>query len=336
MASLEERFLRFARQLPYAEAIDELELTPEQERAKHADFFFKNRAVIVEVKTLKTNTKPKIDQILEPYRNTPAWPEFYGKWDLNKVLAHLPEPDRIRQEIANAVASAVPELVRRANQQLRATKTTFNRPNAEGVLVLLNDILDALPPETIIGILDRELGKRTPDGTSRYPAIRFTWMMAETHTVPLVPGVLNGYPMALLENPHHPGTPTTRDYLLGLGEPWASFNHLPLAVAPNVPFHSEPAARPPAGPQRRQEHWEAAYRARPYLQHLPKTELFAHGARLIRELAPHFRKDGTKLPIPQRNELFEQVTHFMQEINDRGIPLPEWGPQVRDRVALEG
>jgi len=334
MPSLEERFLAFARQLPNAEAIDDLELTREQERAKRADFFLQARTIIVEVKTLKTNTQPKIDKLLKPYRETPAWPEFYGKWDLSKVVACLPDADRLREEIANAIASAIPDLVRRANRQLRETKTSFNLPTSEGVLVLLNDGLSALPPETIIGILDRELGKRTSLGTPRYPEIAFTWMMAEPHTVPLVPGVLNGYPMALLENPHHPGTSTTSDFLLGLGEPWAAFNHIPLAIAPIVPFRSQRPPEPPAGPQRRQEHWEAAYRARPYLHHLPNPELFAHGARLVSELAPHFLKDGTKLQIPRRNELLEQVTHFMQEINDRGIPAQEWGPLISQGISI--
>ena len=48
--SLKERLPLFARQLPGAELIDELILTPEQQQAQKADFFFEQRRMYVRQK----------------------------------------------------------------------------------------------------------------------------------------------------------------------------------------------------------------------------------------------------------------------------------------------
>ena len=77
--TLEERFITFAKGLGEAEFIDDLTLTPEQQAAQKADFFFNNRTIIGELKSLKTSTEDKVEAILKPYEDTPEWPHFYGE-----------------------------------------------------------------------------------------------------------------------------------------------------------------------------------------------------------------------------------------------------------------
>lgn len=73
---LELDFLRFASSLRGAEYIDDIPMTEEQALAEKADFFFNERSVVCEVKTLQTDTEPKIESVLEPYRGTKEWPVF--------------------------------------------------------------------------------------------------------------------------------------------------------------------------------------------------------------------------------------------------------------------
>ncbi len=126
--NLEGRFKVFLRDLEGAESIDDLELTPEQERANKGDYFFAGRTVIGELKALYEDTASKIESILAPYQETPEWPVFFGKQDLNKVLQHLPDGDKIRAKIFGTITRSIEAVVEKANRQIRATKETFELP----------------------------------------------------------------------------------------------------------------------------------------------------------------------------------------------------------------
>lgn len=142
--NLEGRFKVFLRDLEGVESIDGLKLTPEQERANKGDYFFAGRTVIGELKALYEDTASKIESILEPYRETPEWPVFFGEQDLNKILRHLPDGDKIRAKIFGSITRSVEAVVEKANRQIRATKGTFGLPDAGGLLIILNDAVDIL------------------------------------------------------------------------------------------------------------------------------------------------------------------------------------------------
>ncbi len=96
--SLESRFIAFVKNKDDAECIDDLHLTSEQIQAKKGDFFFKDRSVICELKSLKKDTSSKVDEILSPHRNRPEWPTFYGGWKVSNILKHLPEGEQIGEK----------------------------------------------------------------------------------------------------------------------------------------------------------------------------------------------------------------------------------------------
>ena len=57
---VEARLNRFVKNLTGAECIDDPAFTPEQQRARKADFFFEERRGVCELKMLLQNTATKI------------------------------------------------------------------------------------------------------------------------------------------------------------------------------------------------------------------------------------------------------------------------------------
>ncbi len=60
--TLTEKFISFVRSYEGAEIIDDLLLTPEQQAAQKADYFFNGRTIIAEQKSLEISTAHKIER----------------------------------------------------------------------------------------------------------------------------------------------------------------------------------------------------------------------------------------------------------------------------------
>lgn len=114
-----------------SESIDDLTLTREQQRANKADYFFEGRSIIGELKTLYSDTAPKVEAILAPHKERPEWPIFFGQQELQKILRHLPDRDEVNAKIIQAITDSIERVVEKANRQIRATKETFGLPGAD-------------------------------------------------------------------------------------------------------------------------------------------------------------------------------------------------------------
>jgi Uma2 family endonuclease len=96
--TLENRFKSFLDTLEDVENIDNLTLTQEQRNANKADYFAKNRNLIIELKSLETDTEQKLEKILLPHRSRPEFPEVWGGQEVYKILKHLPDGDDINTQ----------------------------------------------------------------------------------------------------------------------------------------------------------------------------------------------------------------------------------------------
>lgn len=83
---LDTRFKEFLDTFAGIENIDNLNLTQQQKDESKADYFAENRQLIIELKSLETDTEHKIEKILEPHRSRPEFPDFFGKWQVSKIL----------------------------------------------------------------------------------------------------------------------------------------------------------------------------------------------------------------------------------------------------------
>lgn len=330
--NLEGRFKVFAKSLEGAECIDDLPLTPEQKRANKADYFFNNRKIISEFKALQTDTSDKIEAILAPYRETPEWPLFFGAQEIQKILQYLPEREKINERIINAVTESIEGIVEKANRQIRMTKATFNLPDAGGLLVIFNDLVDIFSPEIVAYRVRKSLNKRTPAGELRFPHVSDVLIINGAHYAQLNP-TLQGVPILTMPN-DVPEAGMVEEFVSSLIQKWGAFDRMPLI---NIDSQKAPAfefkkfsddAKERSGPITVHDFWRREYRKRPYLRPLGKEDLFRHGRQVFEELTPCFLKGVTRPPRERMDYLMARFTHFLEEIHVRGIDMREWTPSL--------
>lgn len=330
--NLHPHFMNFIRSVPSVELIDDLPLTDEQRKTKKADVFFEERTIVVEVKLLATDTAHKIDPILAPYRDTEHWPVFYGRWPISKILAHLPDREKLNRKIYEAVTRSIENLVADANRQIRETKASFGLPNARGVLIVLNDTIDILSPEVIAEKVWRTLEKRTPHGTIRFPEIGYSWLLCETHSTPILPG-LNALLSVNVEHPQVKDDGTLARFMDDLQHRWSAFNRMPMfhgevaSGMSDIPVEPFKAARENDGRVRRQDLWRMQYADNPYLRPMSDDELLAYGGKLTCQVGKGFLV-GQNVPREQTRAGLEKWTHFIEEVNFRGIDLRRMKPHL--------
>lgn len=343
----EHRFIAFAKTLLGAEYIDQMDLSLEQTKARKADFLFDNRRIICELKSLKTDTGGKVEEILSPHRARPEWPIFFGSVEVQKILKYLPDRDRINRQLFDAVTTAIKDLTRSANSQIRQTKDTFELPSAGGMLVILNEFIDILSPDVIAHKIDELFRKKTPDGESWFPHINAVWIINESHYQEVAPD-LEAIPALIMTNNLVPDLVNVASFIDSLQPKWAHFNGAPLirmegGYLDNINFQSMKKKRQKTAETiPRHEMWRRQYRRRPYLRALSKQELMEYFERLLTAMGPGFLKGATEKQRSLMTELMEPWTHFLEEVNLLGLDMREFspvtkglGPKIQETVGVD-
>jgi hypothetical protein len=322
--NLEERFKIFLRDLPGTESIDELALTREQEEAQKADYFLANRTIIGELKALYEDTTSKMEAILAPYRETPEWPIFFGEQELERVLQHLPDRDRIRATIFRAITRSIEAVVEKANRQIRETKRTFGLSEAGGLLIIVNDAVDILAPDVVMYRIRRALNKRR-DGKPRYENVAAVMLIGGAHYTQLKPD-LKGIPILIIPNAV-PQAAHIEAFIGELNRKWAAFERVPFIPVPvedvtKLKFKaSNMDAKEATQPLTRQRYWSLLYKRNPYLRSLSEDELLEFGGRALEEVAARTIKGAPQTPFEQMESKFIRWSNFLDEVNHRGTDM---------------
>ncbi len=228
--NLDGRFDVFARNLEGAESIDDLILTYSQkEKLKGkdiADYFFNNREIICERKSLQADSSSKIEKVLEPYMNTPDSPIFYGEHSLEQILAYLPDKDKINAEIVDAVTDSIERAFEKAHRQIRETKEIFDLPNANGLLIILNDLIDVLTPDVIVYRVRKCMNKRTASQQIRFPHVTAVLIVHTAHYMQVNPQY-QGLPILAVPS-GRTGSNEVMEFLDDLIPKWSTFEGHPL------------------------------------------------------------------------------------------------------------
>lgn len=323
--SLETRFTRFLTDLPGAEAIDCLDLPTDPERRRKADFLLAHRQVIVELKTLTEDTSHKIEAIADNHRDREDWPHFYGTADVRKMLANLPDGDSIYRGMVNALGRSIETAVRSAEEQTTHTRHVLNLSGAASLLVILNESIDVLDPY-VVGRRVAQLMGRPRTGKSSAAKLDFVWLLFESHTMGVVQG-RPAVPCILISGEGKGNFPWFTEFHSDLVRRWSEANG-GITVEVDEPDLSkirfvptEVATTPPPTQLPRHEVWRSQYHARPYLRSLSDDEVLARGSDILRRLMPHFLKSGPGYAAEVVNPLMEEFTHFLEEMNSRGLEI---------------
>ena len=215
------RFTNFLDSQAGAECIDSLDLTPEQAGAEHADYFLQARHIVVEIKSLETDTAHKMQPILAPHMERPEFQEIPSR-GLDAVLEMIHDGNQIRDAIFRAITESVEGVVEKANRQIRETKRTFDIPDAYGLLVVLNDAVLILPPTTVAKRVAHCFIKRTVTGDRRFPEIDAAWLLNERHLTQI--GGRRAVADIIIQNSQNNRGKYTSAIADHLSEKWAAFN----------------------------------------------------------------------------------------------------------------
>jgi hypothetical protein len=332
--TLEERFIEFARNLKSAEIVDELNLSQEQNKAKKPDFFFFERQFIGEMKSIKKDMKPKVQAILDKHKDRPEFPVFFGEWDSNKILKHLPDGDSINKEMLEAATTALEDHVEKANRQIREAKKVFEIIESEGILIVLNDCIEILSPDLMVYKIHQLLKKKDRSGNARYPDLSVVWVISETHTLKTEMGQ-EFLPCIVIVNDYSPSYQEANKYVSWLQRKWASFNNIPFfkSTFADIPLSEFSGQKEISSSEMipRSEIWKKQYLRTPYLRHLDKEELLIHFQKISSETMPAFLRGTHEKPSQVKvNKLMEIFTHFIEEINYRGIDFREFSPKLQE------
>lgn len=329
--SIEERFFRFVAGYPRAELVDSLALTDSQRRSKKVDVFFDDRQLLAEVKSLEADVGPKIDRVLEPYRDRPDFPLFFGKWPIDEILKRLPEGEQLRQKLYEKISDRVAEIVADANAQVRVTKESFDLPSAHGLLIILNDSVAVLDPRVVAHRVAQTLSKRKPTGDLRYDEIGGVWILGEIHRIQLSPQ-LQGIPAVIMAHPVKPDD-VVMQFLSDVQKPWATFAGLPLVEVPDGSFANlkfQLVSEHTPQPNTLSAFWRRRYGDDPYLSDFSDDDLVLYGARLIFEMSLIQQS-----AFPSKGALLRSIRRYgdlNEELNRRHIEVR----LIRQRADLEG
>jgi hypothetical protein len=319
--------IQFLEAQPGAENVEKLEQTAAQKQSKQVDFFLQHRTVLCELKSIQTSTESKVNALVEPILERPDAPKFYGEVRLDKIARQMPDGEQIIRDAYEEVVSSMQGFVRKANQQIRASKIAFNLPAAAGGLIMVNDQVKILSPEVMVSRVSELLRKRTAEGGFAFPEIEAVLVVNETHVVATGPGV-KGPLMALVTR----DAPGKAGEVLGALMPvWAqahgqAYQEMDAELLATVPMKENAPA--PSGPKRMtwQEGWERQYRNYPYLRWHTTDELKAYYWRVLESFAAGIMIGATAEEKAMLPQIVELQTHFLEEARERGLDFRTLGP----------
>lgn len=230
--ALEKRFIAFCNTYPGAEAIDGIVLTQQEEalrqtsNLKRADFFFDNRDFICEIKTLQIETSGKLVAIMQQVGLDPATlPD--GTHIIEQLFQKLPQGSTLLRHALKLVMTPLINDFNKAVKQIRDTKTLFNVPNADGVLIILNDTVTIGGQPLVYKRLNQRLLKKDGGGTPFHVDMNQVLYVGETHVLETASGDMAV--SVTLNNPHSPSKHGAEAFVFRLIEAWAAHNCIPFS-----------------------------------------------------------------------------------------------------------
>ncbi|MCS6316188.1 MAG: hypothetical protein H8K05_00055 [Nitrospira sp.] len=324
MSTLEERFKRFLSTLPGAENVDEVIPSGSFPNRERADYLLQNRKIVIELKSLQTDTSHKIEKELAIHRDREDFPLMYGEVELKRLLSHLPDGRDINRRIYRNVTRSIEEAVKKAERQITDTENILGLKHTAGLLVILNQSIEILDPTLVVRriseLLCNRSGRSTPNSS-----IDFVWLLLESHSIKL-DGMPEGNLSTLLEGTDSSSFDWFFPYFDVLQRGWSNFCGQKLYSSPHTKRIDELSFRPVSKKVRKEKgllkRYEAdhqQYDLMPYLQHKSDAELRAHGDNVYRSLRAFFKKGAIRRSESEFKALKLAWSHFLRETQQRGI-----------------
>lgn len=309
-SDMETRFHTFALTVEGAEAIDDLLLDTRE--GQRADYLWRSRSIIVELKVLRGDPQVKVDSTFDELSKRHDYPVIFGQVAAHKVLAHLPDGAEQLRRLHQKVMRSVEAAFRDAKGQIANTKRILGLDDSLGILVLLNPDIEALDPIDVGREISRLMQQRQGD----IWAVDVVWLLSEAHAVG------GADPCIIIEGDKVERFSWADAFLSALNTHWGAFNNSPVLTSDarlltDLPMRRKSEQR--TGPLTNEQRWRANYRANPYLSQLDDDTVRSFGETAIGDLMPYFLVGGPRKSMAELEPLFERWTHFLEEASDRGL-----------------
>ena len=178
-----DRFKAFCRQYPRAEEIDKLVKCMDVPMgAKIADFLFADRTIVCEIKTLTTETAEKLAAFMSESGIDPS-ELTQGRHDVVELFLSLSDGEAKLKKAITIATTPVADGLDDAEKQIRDTKTLLGRGDADGLLVILNDLVELASPPLVKARLEQRIAKNGSDGTPYHANVNHVIFICEKYVL---------------------------------------------------------------------------------------------------------------------------------------------------------
>ena len=303
---------------------------------KRPDFACLKGLLAIELKSLETDPKERLENALEAEKVSAEWPMFFGTWPSDSILKHLSNSDTLRKKLLDRLGRALVTHVKKANDQLGHHAARVQRQNLVRLLILLNEDHSEYAPDVVCYSVQRELKRKNKDGSYRNDQIDAVIYLTDRH-------VASGSKDALL--------PAIAIFGFGLNEQpwkedvinlvlarWAAWNGVPILRDEKVSVESFVSAEHVPDKMARHELWALQYRRKPYMRLWNNEDLRNLWDHIILlSLLWGHRDTPMKVPEDGFLQAMERFTHVREEAAVRGLSLEyfEKEPVFRRRQVVE-
>lgn len=217
---LNDRFFEFCRQYPGAEDLDAVEASKHFPRgSKVADFLFEDGGVVSEVKTFTAETSEKLANYMDSVGIGPSQLRN-GQHSVRKLFLALDDGEAKYRKAITLATTPISDGLDDAEKQIHDTKVALKLPNADGLLIVLNDEVILAGPSFVKTRIEQRLARTAPDGAPYHGNVSHILYICEKYT----PGEDDAYLNLSLRNPLVPERNALSSFAVKFMTAWAQFN----------------------------------------------------------------------------------------------------------------
>lgn len=327
---LTPRFKKFLVEALAGQSLDEVQAPSE----RRADYSCLRGLVAIELKSLEEDASERLSNLMDGLRKRDDWPEFYGNWPVESILANLDhDADTVKQKTLERIGRAIANDLKKANKQLLAHTEKHPRKNVIRLVVLINEDHEIYDPATASYVIQKELARM--EGLQfRYESIDAVMYLTERHAtrvgddVVYFVGVFHGSP---LDN-----SPWKDEVLNFIGHHWSLWNGVRHIVSNADAINSFVTIDHIPEQMRRQDLWRLQYRRNSYLRSGTNEQVRDRWDEcMVISMFALLKDSPAKLSKEDLIVNMERFTHVMEEAAQRGIALSGLKPEA-DRFVAAG
>jgi hypothetical protein len=222
--TLKQRFDNFCEQFSGSEPIDSLQNPPNG--VQKGDFLFEGRTIVCENKCLEENME---DKLLDGLREDGIDPDTLpkGRHVIEDLYLKLPKKAKGKnryKKLIKRITTSVEDAIKDAANQIPDTKKHLGIPDADGILVILNEEVNIIGQPLVserLGIAFKTK-QRNKEGQPYHSAVTRILHIGETNAVVTRAGDIRVN--TLITNPHAKQVHDVDAFVNKLAKAWAEYN----------------------------------------------------------------------------------------------------------------